>query len=224
MQMFTIRREQGRLREIAPLVRHFVEQHGVGAAWRPGLALIYADLGLEPEARAEFERLAANDFAAIPRDALWQTSLCYLAEVCDYLQDRERAGVLYELLRPYSELAVVVANATVCLGATSRFLGQLATVTGRWDEAEAHFQHALDLNTRMEAVPWLTHTRFQYSRLLLRRGRQEDMDRADALLDEAIAISRNARQLRGLLSVPCDVHGYCRFVGGNDNDCVPGRT
>ena len=74
----------------------------------------------------------------------------------------------------------------------------------------------------------LTHTRFQYSRLLLRRGRQEDMDRADTLLDEAIATSRRysmegllsradprgARQLRGLLSAPCDVHGYCRFVGG----------
>jgi len=72
-------------------------------------------------------------------------------------------------------------------------------VTGRWDEAEALFQHALDLNTRMEAVPWLTHTRFQYSRLLLRRGRQEDMDRADALLDEAIAISRQY-SMEGLLS------------------------
>ena len=143
MQMFTIRREQGRLREIAPLVRRFVEQHGVGAAWRPGLALIYADLGLEPEARAEFERLAANDFAAIPTRRTVADEPRYLTEVCDYLQDRERAGVLYELLRPYSELAVVVANATVCLGATSRFLGQLATVTGRWDEAEAHFQHAL---------------------------------------------------------------------------------
>jgi len=199
VQMFTIRREQGRLREIAPIVRHFVEHRGAGAAWRPGLALIYADLGLEADARAEFERLAADDFASIPRDSLWQTSLCYLAEVCDYLQDRERAAVLYELLRPYAGLAVVVGNATVSLGATSRFLGQLATVTGRWDDAEMHFKHALELNGRMEAAPWLTHTRFQYSRLLLRRGLREDAERADSLLDEALAAARQY-SMEGLLA------------------------
>ena len=36
MQIFTIQREQGGCREIAPLVRHFVEERGAGAAWRPG--------------------------------------------------------------------------------------------------------------------------------------------------------------------------------------------
>jgi hypothetical protein len=48
MQMFTLRREQGRLHELAPVVRHFVQRHGAASTWRPGLALIYSELGREP--------------------------------------------------------------------------------------------------------------------------------------------------------------------------------
>jgi hypothetical protein len=36
MQMFTLRREQGRLHELAPVVRHFVQQHGAASTWRTG--------------------------------------------------------------------------------------------------------------------------------------------------------------------------------------------
>jgi tetratricopeptide (TPR) repeat protein len=199
VQMFTIRREQGRLQEVAPVVKHFVDERGAGAAWRPGLALIYADLEQIPAAQAEFERLAADDFSGIPRDSLWQTCICYLAEVCSRLQDAKRASVLYELLAPYSDLTVVVGNATVCLGATSRFLGQLAAVQSRWDAAEAHFEHALGLNARMDATPWIAHTRFQYARMLERRGRPGDSERASTMIDEA---SETAELLgmRGLIS------------------------
>src|SRR5256885_13387952 len=71
--MFTLRRAQGRLAELAPVVRHFVRQHSAAAAWRPGLALIYSELGLKAEARAEFAHLAQHDFADFPQDGLWVT-------------------------------------------------------------------------------------------------------------------------------------------------------
>ena len=194
VQMFSIRREQGRLQEIAPLVKHFVSEHGANAAWRPGLALIYTDLGQLEEAQAEFERLAVDDFAAVPRDSLWQTCLTYLAEVCDGLQDTKRAHVLYRLLLPYAELTVVVGNAIVCLGATSRFLGQLASVLEHWVDAEKHFEHALRLDVSMHANPWIAHTQFQYARMLLRRGNSEDESRANEMIDAA----RNMAQQLGM--------------------------
>jgi tetratricopeptide (TPR) repeat protein len=209
VQLFTIRREQGRLRELAPLVKHFVDERGAGAAWRPGLALIYADLDRLAEAQTEFERLAEGDFASIPRDSLWQTCLCYLAEVCDRLQDPVRAAVLHELLRPYAEQTVVVGNATVCLGATSRFLGQLAATMSRWDLAEVYFRHALDLNERMRAGPWLAHARYQYARMLLSRAGPGDAARAAELVGQAQAAARElgmqslmTRTLNGLAG-PC---------------------
>ena len=199
VQMFTIRREQGRLQEIAPLVKHFVDEHGANAAWRPGLALIYSDIGQPQQAQTEFEVLAKYDFSSMPQDSLWQTCLTYLAEVCYALQDTERAAVLYKLLQPYSKQTVVVGSAIVCLGATSRFLGQLATTLGRWDDAEAHFKHALELNKHMDAKPWIAHTQFQYAEMLLRKGKREDALRASGLIDDALNMARKLG-MHGLLS------------------------
>ena len=197
VQMFTIRREQGRLAEIAPVVQHFVNEQGSGAAWRPGLALIYADIGELGKARAEFELLAADQFGAIPRDSLWQTSLAYLAETCCAINAVADAEVLYELLLPYRDLAVVVGNASVCLGASARYLGQLASVLSRWDAAEAHFQRAMEIDSRIAATTWLAHTQFWYSRMLVDRGRPEDIESARNLVDAAASTAAKVG-LRGL--------------------------
>jgi hypothetical protein len=92
VQMFTLRREQGRLQELAPVVRRFVQMSPESSTWRPGLALIYSELGFEQETRTEFEHLAAHDFADIPRDARWVACLVYLSEVCTFLGDARRAA------------------------------------------------------------------------------------------------------------------------------------
>jgi len=189
IHMFTFRREQGRLREIAPVVQHFLREQGHAAAWQPGLALIYSDLGRTDDARAEFERLAANDFAAVHRDALWQTCLAYLAEVCATLGDETRAARLYELMLPYAELNVLV-GLDFYLGASGRYLGQLAAAMSHWDVAEAHFEHALRLDERTGAATWLAHSRYQYGRMLRLRGRSADQERAGALIEQALATAR----------------------------------
>jgi tetratricopeptide (TPR) repeat protein len=199
VQMFTIRREQGRLAELAPVVRHFVNDRGAGAAWRPGLALVYADLGDCAAARREFEDLAAGEFAVVPRDALWQTCLCYLAEVCAALGDRERAAWLYEQLEPYRDLAVVVGNTTTCLGATARYLGMLAVLLGREDMAVALFERALEIEQRMGAEVWMAHTRLHLADLLEAQGGTERLSWAESLRSDAIAAARQggfARILR----------------------------
>ena len=102
IQMFTLRREQGRLKELEPVVRYFVQQHTVAGTWRPGLALIYSELGRTQEARAEFEHLAQYDFTDVPRDALWMGCMTYLTDVCTFLGDKARAATLYQLLLPYA--------------------------------------------------------------------------------------------------------------------------
>ena len=187
VQMFSIRRLQGRLAEIAPVVQHFVNEQGEGAAWRPGLALIYAEIGELDKARVEFERLSTDRFSAIPQDSLWQTSLTYLAETCRALEAVDDAEILYELLLPYKDLAVVVGNASVCLGATARYLGQLATLVSRMDEAEDHFQRAIELESRMSSPVWLAHSQYWYSQMLLKRGRSGDIENANELLDSSAA-------------------------------------
>jgi class 3 adenylate cyclase/tetratricopeptide (TPR) repeat protein len=190
LQMFTIRREQGRLRELEPVVRHFVRQNTEAAAWRPGLAVIYSELGHRQEASEQFEHLAEHDFADLPRDALWMASMTYLTDVCTFLEDRLRAATLYQLLLPYDGRTVVIGNATACYGALSRYLGALATTLGRWDDAARHFQDAMTMNARMEALPWLAHTQCQYAFMLIARDQAGDRDQAAGLLNAALVTAR----------------------------------
>jgi tetratricopeptide (TPR) repeat protein len=187
MQMFMLRREQGRLHEVAPIVEMFVQEHS-SSAWKPGLALMYTELGLTDKARIVFEELAVNEFRDIQQDGVWAASIAFLVDVCASLRDSDRAQILYRLLSPYAGYAVV--SSEWAFGAASRFLGQLATTMGRWQEAESHFDEALAMNARMGAKPWLAHTKFQFARMLLERSIAGDIERARTLLDESETIAR----------------------------------
>jgi len=187
LQMFALRREQGGLREIEPMVRLFLQEHSAAAAWRPGLAVVYAELGRTTEARAEFETLAQHDFADLPRDAMWMGTMSYLADVCTFLGDRERAEMLYRILLPFAGRNVVVSNGAACYGALSRYLGALAATLEQWDDSERHFEDALAMNTRMDTRVWLAHTQEQYAAMLLARRESGDREKASALLDVALA-------------------------------------
>jgi transcriptional regulator with XRE-family HTH domain/tetratricopeptide (TPR) repeat protein len=204
IHMFTIRAEQGRLHEIAPLVKLIVAQNPVSTTWRPGLALIFA-LNDELDACREiFESLAADSFAGLPRDSMWVTSLAYLTDVCVVLDDRQRAAVLYELLLPYDGRTVVVGGATACYGAAARYLGQLATIMEQWQTAQHHFEHALEMDNRLRARPRLAHSQFAYAAMLVARGGDGDQQQATALLAQALATAeelgmrRLSNQIRAL--------------------------
>jgi tetratricopeptide (TPR) repeat protein len=190
LQMFALRREQGRLKEVEPAIRVFVQEHSAAAAWRPGLAVIYSELGRTADARAEFENLAKHDFADLPRDAVWIGTMTYLVDVCTFLGDKARADKLHQILLPLAGRNVVVGNGAACYGALSRYLGALATTLERWDDAVRHFEDALAMNARIEARPWLAHTQEQYATMLLARRQSGDRDQAAALLDAALATAR----------------------------------
>jgi tetratricopeptide (TPR) repeat protein len=190
LQMFALRREQGRLKEVEPVVRMFVQQNTADAAWRPGLAVIYSELGLTTDARAEFEILAQHDFGDLPRDVAWMGTMTFLSDICTFLGDRSRADTLYRVLSPFAGRNVIVGSGVACYGAVSRYLGALATTLERWDDAARHFEDALAMNARMEARPWLAHTQQQYATMLLARRNSGDRDKAAALLDASLAAAR----------------------------------
>ena len=88
IQMFSIRREQGRLAELAPVVRILAGESGRNGPWRPGLVALLAELGMEAEARRELARIAADGLDPF-RESLWLTSLTYLTDACSALGDEE---------------------------------------------------------------------------------------------------------------------------------------
>jgi DNA-binding CsgD family transcriptional regulator len=188
IQMFSIRREQGRLGELAPALRILSQGDGSAAAWRPGLAALFVELGMHEEAQRELARVRAHGLEPF-REALWLASLAYLTDACAALGDEELAALIRPELEPHAGTVLVVGHGVACYGAADRYLGMLAATLGDWERAGAHFEAALDLNRRMGAPTWLAHTAFEYGRMLLARGRADDASRADSLLTEAAALA-----------------------------------
>ena len=186
IQMFTIRREQGRLSLVAPIVKRLADENPSDLTWKPGFALIACDLGFLDPARRIIEELADAGFN-LALDAQRSTTIAYLAEVCSVLRDERYAEAIFQLLKPYQHMTITTGVATICYGAAGRYLGSLASVLGDWDEAQQQFERAIELDTKFDAPPWLAHTQYAYADMLLKRGRSGDMDEAHALLRKALA-------------------------------------
>jgi DNA-binding CsgD family transcriptional regulator len=203
IQMFSIRREQGRLGELAPLVQ--VLAKGDNAAWRPGLVALLVELGMDDEARHELDLIRADGLEPF-REALWLASLTYLADACTALGDEELAALVRPELEPYAGTAVVVGHGVACYGAADRYLGTLAATLGDWEVAEARFDAALELNRRMGAQTWLAHTAYEYGRMLHARGRAEDASRAASMVTDAAALAERI----GLPALLARIEGLTR--------------
>ena len=129
MQMFTIRREQSRLSEVAPVMKHLLDENPDETTWLPGFALIAADLGYREAAQRRLDELARTGFA-MPLDAKRSASLSFISEVAVSLGDAEAAQTIYDLMLPYKDMTITAGVATVCFGAASRYLGMLSAVLG----------------------------------------------------------------------------------------------
>jgi class 3 adenylate cyclase len=190
VQMFSLRREQGRLREVAPILRNFVDTVARESTWRPALALVYAELGMLPEARRELEDVAREGFAAVPEDITWINCMGMLAETCAAVGDAANAALLRERLLPFAGCNVVAAPTVALYGAVDRYLALLAATLGRWEEAERSFERALEANERQGGRPSAATTRYQYAAALREHGVAADRPRVRELAGAALATAR----------------------------------
>jgi DNA-binding SARP family transcriptional activator/tetratricopeptide (TPR) repeat protein len=191
IQMFSIRREQGRLAEIAPLVRLIASgQTEPGSVWRPALAVLLAEIGDVESARRELEALVDGDPGTVPHGGLGVGGLIYEADACALIEDAALAAPIYEQLLVFEGQNMVIGSAVACYGAADRTLGALATVMRRWDDAERHLENALVLNRRMGSPIWIAHTRYERARLTLRRGRPHDLELTREQASEALDAAR----------------------------------
>jgi hypothetical protein len=63
---------------------------------------------------------------------------------------------------------------------------------GRFEDAERHFDVAINTERRMGTRPWLAHAQHEHSTMLLARGDARDRQRAQALL---VGVGRAYHQL-----------------------------
>ena len=187
--VFGLRREQGRLAEVRPVIELMARLGEDAASWGPGLAALYADVGLLDEASRLLDGLLAEGRPPVPDDNLELVTLSYLADACAATAHRNAAAV-YDALLPWSGRAIW-APGLACYGAVDRHLGTLAAVMGRGREAGAHLGAALELDEDAGWRTWSAHTRFALARLLLDRARSGDRQRALAELAAALALAED---------------------------------
>lgn len=187
LQLFVLRRQQGRLEGFDEEVRDYAREFPSPLVHGAVLAYIYASSNHTNEAEALLHELTSRDLSGWHVDEEWLVSICLLAETCAILEDTARAASLYELLLPYRSLNAV-AVPELALDSTHRPLGVLATLLGRFEDAERHFEEALAMDERMGARPWVGQTLEEHAGMLLRRDDQADRPRAEELLSRAQAI------------------------------------
>jgi DNA-binding CsgD family transcriptional regulator len=185
IQMFGVRREQGRLAELAPVIRILAATDREAGAWRPGLAAMLAELGMDEQVRRELDSVRREGLAHL-RQGLWLASLSFLADAATAVAHTEIAALVYPALAPFAGTNVMIGHGVACYGAADRYLGMLAATVGDTGTAARHFEDALGLNRQMGARTWLAHTAYEYGRMLL----SLNDDRAHPLLGEAVSLAK----------------------------------
>jgi tetratricopeptide (TPR) repeat protein len=188
LQLGGIRREQARLHELEGALIALAEQYPAIPAFRWALPMLYSECGREHDGVAEFERTAQQGFADIPKDTTWYATLYILTDACANLRLTPHSATLYAMLLPYAKRNCVTYG-MACWGSTERSLGRLAWLAGKWPEAEAHFEAALEWHRRIETPPWTARTQMNYAEMLLARDHSGDRQRALSLLDDALETS-----------------------------------
>jgi tetratricopeptide (TPR) repeat protein len=184
LQLWSLRMEQGRLVELAGALRAWKRENPGYLILDTLEVLLLAATGEAARARRALDAVAADGFAGLSPDEQWLWGLSMLTDAAALLDAAEHAAGLYERLAPHEGL-VVMTPWEAARGSVGRFLGMLATLLERWEDAERHFTRALARDTAMGGRPAAAHDRHEHARMLLRSGR--DPERARVLLAEAAA-------------------------------------
>jgi hypothetical protein len=187
-QLLGIRSEQDRLEEVESVWADAVQQAPDAILPRVNLARILADLGRIVEAEALLRDLAVDDFTLIPVNNLWLWAMTCLSFVAARAGDEAISAGLHQRIAPYADQIAGVTP--LWIGSVSHYLGLTATTLRHFSEAEARFAAAEATHERIGAPTWLARTRLEWARMLLIRREPGDIERALALLTQAVATAR----------------------------------
>ena len=144
-QLMVARDQQGRLAEIVELIADLADQNPGMPVYKAVLTWAHLEAGDEPTARQQFN-VAADGGFDLPQDSIWIDGMMCYASVAAQLRLIGPAEDLLAKLAPYHDQVA-------CQGVTFRetvatYVGGLASILERYDEAERHFAAADALTVR----------------------------------------------------------------------------
>ena len=153
--------------------------HAMAVAAR---AMVHADAGQLDEARQLLSELATTGFD-FPIDLLWTTAMVYCAEAAIECRDTRYAGPLFDHLAPWADQWSTSGSTSE--GPISYYLGGLATVLGRYGEADTYFVLAAATSSSAGAKFFAARTDLSWGRMLAARNGPGDAEEARRLLTQA---------------------------------------
>ena len=149
-----------------------------GRAWRAAAALALARGGRLDLAAEDLRRVTDHGLGELVRDTGRLHPLATLAEAAWLVGDGTRAAAVGSLLEPFADHLIVAGRGRICTGSAARACGLVAAANHRWDDAGHHLLSAQAVHRSIGALPLLARTRFDWSDVLLQRGRKGDRRRA----------------------------------------------
>ncbi len=188
-QLMGVRGQRGTMNELIPLIEQLSSDAPEISPWMFGslLAKAHVEVDCNDEALAQLEAFAASGFD-LQLDHVWLSAMVDYADAAVVCEDPTYAGPLFERLAPWH--AQLPATSASALPPVSHYLGGLAGVLGRYDEADAYFSQSAAVSDRMGATFFAARTDLWWGKVLARRDRQGDTEAATARLAKAQRVAR----------------------------------
>jgi hypothetical protein len=188
LQLMATRLQKGTLGELTALI----EQMGAVITEAPdaiksGLLLAHADGGRIDEARDLLEECATRTGFDLVLDASWNITMCAFAEAAILVNDPNFAGPLFDHLAPWA--AQWCTTGITGQGPVSHYVGGLAAVLGRFEEADAYFAQSAAMCDRAGARFFAARTQLLWGQMLTRRAAPGDAVKAHDLLTAAHTVA-----------------------------------
>ncbi len=189
-QITVLRLYQGRMGEVEAMIRGIMAQSPGVPVYQATLAMALAEAGHVDQAAEVLDELGHAGFGSVAEDGLWMVTMCAASLAYWRAGCREGVDDLYAVLSRYPDANSSVASSS-SNGAVAGYLGILATLLQRWDDAERHFEYGMALNEKMGHRPALAYNRLHYGDMLLRRNEPGDREKARALLQQSLEAARD---------------------------------
>ena len=147
--------ETGQLGTLVPIIAAAVESDPHIPAWRCALCLAQAEAGEVSAARKLYDRLSADRFRLLPRDANWMIGMALLVLTAQRLGGRTGTEqALYDALAPYGGRLVIIGFGGVTWGPVDYYLGVVAAALGDHERARTHLESTLHFARTSGAITW----------------------------------------------------------------------
>jgi class 3 adenylate cyclase len=201
-QAFGVAQQRGTLADLIPLIEEFERlPSAVAELADAGLTYAHATCNRVEEALRRLEALAQRNYK-VSHNTLWLAAVICYAEAAILTAKSRHAEHLFKQIKPYGD-QWSTAGIVGLQGPASCTLGGLATVLGRYADAEDWFARSARSCERMEAKYWAVRTKLMWGKMLVKRSAPPDKERARSLINDAQVTAR----VHGYREIECMANG-----------------